>query len=369
MTRKKIDFLTIVIGDNGGGAQQTQYNVVHELIKQGKKCHVTIIKPKQDGRWESLESKCTVTYFPFKSVFLGYIYLVPFLIGLSIRYKIKYTFTSQTLINGMVGFFKRLGILKSTKVIVRESNTIFELLNGTKLTRYQRAYKIGYPGVDLVICQTNYMKDKLIEALPWLEDKTKVVVISNPINYDDILEKSKVAIPELQTEGYIVAAGRLVDAKGFDLLIDAYSNIKTQIANCKLFILGDGERRENLTSQINRLGLEGSVVLKGMVPNVYPYFKNAQLCVMSSRIEGFPNVLLQMMSQNNKIVSTLSAGDIDQIPNIYTCATEDEKGLSEAILKCFNEDTSKNRVIFDDYLNKRKLSTFVNEMIALVDNG
>src|SRR5690606_21926313 len=86
------------------------------------------------------------------------------------------------------------------------------------------------------------------------------------------------------------------------------------------------------------------------------------LCVMSSRIEGFPNVLLQMMSQNNKVVSTLSAGGIKEMDGIFTCKTNDVTSLSHTIIECLKSNTDENRYIFDKELKKRTIDTFANEI-------
>lgn len=361
--KKKIDWFTIVTSDSGGGgAEQTQLNLITALIDQGKKCTVVILKRSKKNTWKHLEGKCEIIYTPFNWLFISYLYLFPFLFFFFKKNETLYIFSSQTLINSLLGVCKKLGFYKS-KLIVRESNSIFELLDGLKLLRYKIAYKIGYHYVDLVICQTSYMKNQLLDAMPWIEKKTKVAVISNPLNHKDMIKKSKEVIEELQDEDYIVAAGRLVPVKGFDILINSFSDIHEKLNGCKLYILGDGPDKESLTKQIKDKGLEKKIILKGLVPNVYPYFKNSKLCVMSSRIEGFPNVLLQMMSQNNKVVTTISAGDIDQIKGIFTCPINDVNELSNSIIECFNTNTTDRRNLFDADLSKRNLNSFIDKIL------
>lgn len=361
--KSKIDWLTIVTtAMGGGGAEQTQLNLISSLIEKQKKCTVIVVKKSKENTWKHLDGKCRIIFMPFKNITLGYLYLIPFLFFFFWKNEATNIFSSQTLINSLLGFYKKIGLCKS-KLIVRESNSIFELLNGLKLLRYKIAYRIGYHGVDLVICQTSYMKKQLLEAMPWIERKANVVVISNPINHKDVIKKSKEEIEYLKDENYIVAAGRLVPAKGFDILINAFLNIHGNLNGCKLYILGDGPDRGSLIEQIKKLDLQDKVVLKGLVSNVYPYFKNAKLCVMSSRIEGFPNVLLQMMSQNNKVVTTLSAGDIDQIEGIFTCPINDENKLGNSIIKCFRSNTDDRRSIFDQELSKRNLDSFVENIL------
>jgi glycosyltransferase involved in cell wall biosynthesis len=315
-----------------------------------------------------MEEKGKVIYLPFspKYIKLAYLVLYPVLFYLFFTKKISRTFTTQTLVNSSIGLFKRMGFLSKTKVIVRESNSIFKLMTGLKLKRYAFSYKIGYSKVDLIICQTEYMKAQLIEALPWITKKAKVCVIDNPINLNVIAEKSKINIEGLDEENYIIAAGSLHSKKGFDILIDSYSKMEKEFPDIKLFILGEGTERESLTNQIKSLALEKKVFLKGFTKNVYPYFKYANLCVMSSRIEGFPNVLLQMMSQNDKVVSTISAGGIENIQGIFTCPIKDTIKLKEAMVNALKTDTSNRRLVFDSFLEKRDLKSFVGKIYELI---
>jgi glycosyltransferase involved in cell wall biosynthesis len=90
----------------------------------------------------------------------------------------------------------------------------------------------------------------------------------------------------------IVAAGRLAPWKGFDNLINAFELVRKKKI-CRLVILGDGPERKNLQNQINYLGLEDSIQLLGYVENPLKYFYRANIFVLSSRLEGMPNVLVE----------------------------------------------------------------------------
>ena len=367
MSRNKhIDWFTVVLSDtHGGGAEQQQINIFQHLTSTGKNCYAVCVTKKNMGCWEFMEQKGRMIYLPFKPKHakFGYIMLFPVLFYIFLTKSISYTFTTQTLINSSIGFYKRLGFLRKTKVIVRESNSIFKLMSGLKLKRYAFSYKIGYPKVDLIICQTTFMKNQLIEALPWISLKAKVCVIDNPINLEVIAQKSEEHIEGLDKEQYMVAAGSLHPKKGFDILLDSFSQLHEQFPDIKLFILGEGKEREALTQQIKSLNLEDKIFLKGFTHNVYPYFKYARLCVMSSRIEGFPNVLLQMMSQNHKVVSTISAGGIENIEGIFTAPVKNVEALKNAMVDALNTDTQKNRILFDSFLEKRDLKSFVEQIL------
>jgi len=114
-------------------------------------------------------------------------------------------------------------------------------------------------------------------------------VIRNPVSI--FKDPSGVSV---HPKPFILAVGRLHYVKGFDLLIDSYNDLK--INNLDLIILGDGTVREKLTKQISSLGLTNSVILVGRKENVQDYYDQCELFVLSSRNEGYPNVLIEAMN-------------------------------------------------------------------------
>ena len=323
----------------------------------GHTATVIILTKKRNKGWEPFENQMTIMYLPFSSYGTGILFFIPFLLSKKTG-KFNFTFSSQTLINGILGLSKRLGFFRNAKLILRESNSIFELMAGRKLKIYRAFYGFGYRKSSLVVCQTTYMKDQLVNALPALTKNLNLRVIPNPINFTDISIKSKEIITWTEGKNYLVAAGRLVPAKGFDLLIDSFHVLSSNHPDLLLMILGAGRDKDKLIQQCDKLGLQDKVFFPGYVSNVYPYFRDARACVLSSRIEGFPNVLLQMMSQNTKVVATLSAGDIDKIPGIFTCIPNSTEVLTKAIEDCLRTDTTQNRILFDNYLSQRTQESF-----------
>lgn len=117
---------------------------------------------------------------------------------------------------------------------------------------------------------------------------------------DDKLSRLKMKAP-LEHEWFahkacpvLIAAGRLASWKGFDDLIRA---MKILIHNrpARLMILGDGPLRSELQALIHELGLSDVVILVGYVENPLKYFARADVFVLSSHVEGLPNVLVEAM--------------------------------------------------------------------------
>jgi len=95
-------------------------------------------------------------------------------------------------------------------------------------------------------------------------------------------------------ETKLIAAGTLAEWKGFDLLIEAISIIPENF-KFKLFILGDGPEKAKLQNLIKLYSLNDTVFLLGNVKNTLKYFKASDIFVLSSRVEGMPNVLIEAM--------------------------------------------------------------------------
>lgn len=171
---------------------------------------------------------------------------------------------------------------KNTVVSIRNNPKMF-----SKLTQF--LIKKLYPRAKKVI--VNSYANKEILQKDFLLDN--VDVIYNPLNLLEIEKKSQEQI-DIKDE-FIMAVGRLHLQKGFDMLIDAYAN-STIPRSVKLLIFGEGKLKDELQSQINRYNLANSIVLMGRTDNPYKYLAKAKAFILSSRYEGFPNVLIEAMS-------------------------------------------------------------------------
>lgn len=102
----------------------------------------------------------------------------------------------------------------------------------------------------------------------------------------------------------IVAVGRLVLQKGFDVLIRSFASSQARSRDWKLLILGEGVERSRLEALIVEKGLQRQVELLGVVKEPWRWLDQAQLFVLPSRFEGFPNALLEAMAMGCACVAT-----------------------------------------------------------------
>lgn len=175
--------------------------------------------------------------------------------------------------------------LASAKVIISE-RTYPPFYNSGNF--FDKLRKFIYRFSNAHVAQTSEVKEWADEFLP---SSVKSVVISNPL-------PEKYSNPELPKDrgNIVIAVGRLSFEKGFDLLIKAYAAIAKKNKNWCLEIVGDGPEKSNLEELIKSLGMADYIKLKGLSHDISQDYKRAKIFVLSSLVEGFPNVLLEAMA-------------------------------------------------------------------------
>ena len=159
-----------------------------------------------------------------------------------------------------------------------------------------------YSRLDAVVALTS-------ESAKWLQQHTlarNVLVIPNAAPYPLPSSVPHVPTPaqeQMPVARRLLAVGRLVYQKGFDLLIAAFQTLAPYFPDWHLYIVGDGPLRGMLAQQIEKAGLQGRVILVGKVGNLGDWYEAADLYVMSSRFEGFPNTLVEAMAYGVPAIS------------------------------------------------------------------
>lgn len=129
-----------------------------------------------------------------------------------------------------------------------------------------------------------------------------VVTIYNPIDIDDIQEKSKENV--LLPFDYIIGIGQMeTNIKQFDKLIEAYSESILPNNSIHLVLLGDGDQKTNLQQLAKNRKVADKVHFLGFQENPFKYLKDAKYFVLSSLNEGLPNVILESLACGTPVVA------------------------------------------------------------------
>lgn len=176
-------------------------------------------------------------------------------------------------------------------VISERANTSAHFPPGRAGSVQRALVRMTYPRASHVIAVSEGVAKDLRDNFG--VDGGKITTLSNPIDMDAIAAKAAQR-PSVEIEGrYVLAAGRLAKSKNFPLLIRAFAAVET---DWKLVIAGEGEERNALLALAAELGVADRVILPGFIGNPYPLMRGADLFVLSSNAEGFPNALVEAMA-------------------------------------------------------------------------
>jgi glycosyltransferase involved in cell wall biosynthesis len=198
------------------------------------------------------------------------------------------------------GFFVPFLKIAGLKVVMTYHSPNYEHVkwssNTKHLLKFSEVLSIRYS--DKVIFVSSYQKEKL-------GNKSKFVHINNGVNaYPIVSGDDYIKSLGLQKRNYILSVGRLVEEKGFDLLIRAFS--KTMPKGIKLVIAGGADHDTAYSLQLKELAKKHGIVLSGFVKGekLQELFSHARLYIMASYNEGLPIALLEAMSYNLPIVAS-----------------------------------------------------------------
>jgi glycosyltransferase involved in cell wall biosynthesis len=196
---------------------------------------------------------------------------------------------------------------RRTRLVIRQANDLtadFDQLVRRSLVKHRLARRMSLSALrraDAVVCQSEAMRRDLQSSLG---DVDHLHVIGNPVDVERVMATATQRQVTLPGAPALVSIGRLAPQKGHDILLDAVARVRARFPQMHLTIFGDGPDRQALEAQARRLGLENHVTLRGFEPDPLPYVLRADLFVLASRYEGFPNAALEALACGTPIVLT-----------------------------------------------------------------
>jgi N-acetylgalactosamine-N,N'-diacetylbacillosaminyl-diphospho-undecaprenol 4-alpha-N-acetylgalactosaminyltransferase len=287
-----------------GGAEKIVLTIINELKKENTNIELICL---EENNFYDLPSNIKITYLKKnsgKSNGIIKLFEIPFL-----SYKLK-KYIEKNNIKIVQSHLYRANYINVLSNILG-SNHKSQIVNHGIASRYKIKGLLGkinlflikklYTKANTVITISQEMKNDLNRLY---EFKNSQLVINNPydLNNIDILKIQK--IPEFifnPEKTYLITMGRLIKLKRYD---DVIKSLKNLPENIELILLGEGEEEENLRILTKKLDLEGRTHFIGNVKNPFKYLYNADIFILSSETEGFPNSLIEALACNLLIISS-----------------------------------------------------------------
>ena len=331
---KRILFVIPTLG--GGGAERVLTNIINhldrnkyriELLLVLRYSHVFLKNIGKDVLITQLNLSTRIRFSAFKTlsaikridpdiVFMGFGEL-------------------NAIVSPFIPFFRKY------KWVARETSTVSQK---TKSWIPRTIYKKFYSNFDLIIAQSIDMKKDL--ETNFGIDFNKIKIINNPINTREIDNKLNEKVDKKLPKSVfnIVACGRLTTVKGFDHLIRSVQYLNKNDYHLTIFGSGNLNDKNNqeqyLRYIINELGLSNNVTFEGFQENIHNFFAEADLFILSSHHEGFPNALIEALYCGLPAL-TNNFGVMREIinkDNGIIHSVTDHKGFADCIKRFMNNE-------------------------------
>lgn len=205
-------------------------------------------------------------------------------------------------------------------------------------------------------------------------EKQKIVRIYNPLDTEEFLLKAEKPVinytfdPSVPT---FISVGTVFPQKGFDRLLKVHKKLLDEGLMHKVLIVGDGYDFENIKNLKSDLGVDKTATMLGFTDNPYPYFKNADFYILSSRYEGFPTVLFEAITLKKKIISTEVSGASEMLNHgtLGLIVENSEDGIYNGMKQALTQPET-----FTPYSEKLKdyeipfnLENSVSKIVSIID--
>lgn len=290
--------ITLLIGSlAGGGAEGVCVTLANGFIKKDYKVNLIVLNLKNAVNKSRLDDSVNLIDLNVSNVRFSF---------KSLRDYMKNNKPEEVLVFdhllSVMLILVRYSLSHKYKIIARNINTLSKELASYNSFWYKNIVKPSvmffYKKVDYIINQSEGMMNDLLNLYPEFEGRT--TYIYNPVNdkisaISEIIKDSK--------RNYFLCIGRLEQQKSFHIAIEAFSKIVKDYPNYRLKIIGVGSLDDSLKELAFKLNVSDKVDFLGFRTDVIQFYQNAKATLLTSKYEGFPNVLVESVSLGTPIIS------------------------------------------------------------------
>lgn len=210
---------------------------------------------------------------------------------------------------------------------------------------------------DKILTVSEYTRKQFLKYYVNFDDKVVVLY-----NYLPRIDEKKLINPYNEKSFIIVSAGRLDENKNPLEQLKIARKLKEKKCNFKMFLIGDGILKNNLTQYINKYNLNNNVYLLGEKKDVYPYIKYANIYLSTSLSESFGLSICEALILNTIVVakSYPALNEIIKDDNGFICHNTNEFASTLMMLyndkKCYNKYKKKSLIRDFNSDNKKQVS-------------
>lgn len=345
----------------GGGTERVCVRLANEFILKGYGVNIFVYNYSSENYLQELHREVNVCYLGIKSLKRNFIKLLK--IKKHMQGNKLLVFNPQAAIT--IELFKLIK-LWNIEVVLRVNNTL-SVAAGMKgkFHKYiiESFMKVLFRRIKKIICQSSGMYRDI--KANYLVKESNLVIIGNPISRHIAPNDQFI---EARNEKYILYVGRLAPQKSIHYSIKSFAMVSEKFPGLKLLIIGEGECKGALIKQAQELGLEEKVEFLGHQPDTISYYKNAELTILSSLYEGFPNVLLESIICGTPVVSfDCPSGPEDIIKNGvngYLSSYLDEFDLAKNIELALEREWDRKEIkdTIDNYSSDKIANQYLHAL-------
>ncbi|BDM65193.1 hypothetical protein NFHSH190041_26450 [Shewanella sp. NFH-SH190041] len=292
---KKVTFLISSLA--GGGAEGVCVNISNGLAEQGWDVTLLVLNLKNSVFLDRVSKKVAIKELKVNQARQAFFKLRDFIKKNNVQKLVVFNYELT-----IMSIFVRYTLFRKFKIITRNINTISENINSDQISFLVRfTIKKFYAKADHVINQCNGMQNDLLKVIPALKNKSSVIY--NPVNSSIEKFSENINFNNIEKGNYILCVGRLEEQKAFHYAIEVFSRIYNKYPGLRLKIVGQGSLEQDLKQLAVKIGVSKFVDFEGFKKDIKPYYLGANLTLMTSLYEGFPNVLVESITLGTPVVS------------------------------------------------------------------
>ncbi len=272
---------------------------------------------------------------------------------------------------GIHGF--RDEILQSPIKTSKKVMWIHNDLRKTEFHNYTDEEIRKFFGYDKILVISKHIQKDFENLAKNDDERSRIVRIYNPLDTEEVLRKSQSLTLEKRTSvPTFLSVGTIFPQKGFDRLLKVHRKLLDEGFPHNIIIIGDGYDFQNIKKLRDELGVQETTEMLGFTDNPYPYFRDADFYVLSSRYEGFPTVLFEAITLKKNIIATDVSGVREMLENgkLGFIVENTEEGIYEGMKKALAQPSD-----FQAYQDNLKcyempfnLENSVRKIMEILDN-